>query len=165
MATTTDPSTHVAAGVPSKLVRYSPDVDSLSPRFGENLEAVIDGVEHYIAASVATEGTGKAVSLMGPRTLAQTPRCQPARGKVPAVNLLLSAYWTMGAVRHGDYIAKVRIAPVPAFADRVVLRTMIPTAAPEVYRPALIAELKARAYEFDIRSSSVQISSGCPCRM
>jgi hypothetical protein len=24
------------------------------------------------------------------------------------VNLLLSTYWTMGAVRHGDYIAKVR---------------------------------------------------------
>ena len=28
------------------------------------------------------------------------------------VNLLLSTYWTMGAVRHGDYIAKVRVAPV-----------------------------------------------------
>ena len=27
------------------------------------------------------------------------------------VNLLLSTYWTMGAVRHGDYIAKVRFAP------------------------------------------------------
>jgi hypothetical protein len=72
-------------------------------------------------------------------------------GKVPAVNLLLSAYWTMGAVRHGDYIAKVRIAPVPAFADQVVLRTMVTTSAPEVYRPALIAELQARAYEFDIQ--------------
>src|SRR5438477_2972041 len=34
--------------------------------------------------------------------------------KTPAVNLLLSTYWTMGAVRHGDYVAKVRIAPVPA---------------------------------------------------
>jgi hypothetical protein len=30
------------------------------------------------------------------------------------VNLLLSTYWTMGAVRHGDYIAKVRFAPVAA---------------------------------------------------
>ena len=29
----------------------------------------------------------------------------------------------MGAVRHGDYIAKVRIAPVPAFADRVVVES------------------------------------------
>jgi len=38
------------------------------------------------------------------------------------VNLLLSTYWTMGAVRHGDYMAKVRFAPVPAFADKVVRR-------------------------------------------
>src|SRR5437879_3894065 len=67
------------------------------------------------------------------------------------MNLLLSTYWTMGAVRHGDYIAKVRFAPVGAFADRVVLRTMVPQSAPEVYRPALIAELQARPYEFDIQ--------------
>ena len=40
------------------------------------------------------------------------------------VNLLLSTYWTMGAVRHGDYIAKVRFAPVPAFAERVVQRAL-----------------------------------------
>ena len=45
------------------------------------------------------------------------------------VNLLLSTYWTMGAVRHGDYIAKVRVAPVQAFADRVVRRTLDPDAA------------------------------------
>src|SRR5215813_8801987 len=54
------------------------------------------------------------------------------------VNLLLSTYWTMGAVRHGDYIAKVRFAPVPAFAEAVVQRTLDPAAAPEVYRPALV---------------------------
>jgi hypothetical protein len=66
-------------------------------------------------------------------------------------NLLLSTYWTMGAVRHGDYIAKVRFAPVPAFAERVVQRTLDPASAPEVYRPALVAELRNRPYEFDIQ--------------
>src|SRR3979409_44989 len=40
-------------------------------------------------------------------------------GQLKFVNLLLSTYWTMGAVRHGDYIAKVRVAPVREFADRV----------------------------------------------
>jgi hypothetical protein len=74
-----------------------------------------------------------------------------AVGKIPALNLLLSTYWTMGAVRHGDYVAKVRVAPVAAFADQVVHRSMIPSAAPEVYRPALVAELQARPYEFDIQ--------------
>jgi len=71
--------------------------------------------------------------------------------KVPKVNLLLSSYWTMGAVRHGDYIAKVRIAPDPVFADAVVLRTIDVTSAAEVFRPALVAELQERPYAFDIQ--------------
>jgi hypothetical protein len=66
-------------------------------------------------------------------------------------NVLLSTYWTMGAVRHGDYIAKVRMAPVPAFAEAVVQRDLEPWSAPEVYRPALVAELRDRPYEFDIQ--------------
>jgi hypothetical protein len=57
----------------------------------------------------------------------------------------------MGAVRHGDYIAKVRFAPVPAFAERVVQRSLDLGSAPEVYRPALIAELRDRPYEFDVQ--------------
>jgi len=67
------------------------------------------------------------------------------------MNLLLSTYWTMGAVRHGDYIAKVRFAPDPAFAENVVQRTLDLASAPEVYRPALVAELRDRPYEFDIQ--------------
>jgi len=72
------------------------------------------------------------------------------------VNLLLSTYWTMGAVRHGDYVAKVRVAPVPAFADRVVQRALDLSSAEQVFRPALVAELRERPYEFDIQ---VQLST------
>ena len=57
----------------------------------------------------------------------------------------------MGAVRHGDYIAKVRIAPDPVSANAVVRRTIDPGAAAEVIRPALVAELQERPYEFDIQ--------------
>ena len=71
--------------------------------------------------------------------------------QLPKVNLLLSSYWTMGAVRHGDYIAKVRIAPDPVFADAVVRRTIDTASAPEVFRPALVAELQERPYAFDIQ--------------
>ena len=67
------------------------------------------------------------------------------------VNLLLSTYWTMGAVRHGDYLAKVRFAPGPGFAEKVVQRTLDLASAPEVYRPALVAELRDRPYEFDVQ--------------
>jgi len=57
----------------------------------------------------------------------------------------------MGAVRHGDYIAKLRFAPVPAFAEKVVQRNLDLMSAVEVYRPALVGELQARPYELDIQ--------------
>ena len=66
-------------------------------------------------------------------------------------NLLLSTYWTMGAVRHGDYVAKVRVAPVQAFANRVEQRALDLTSAEQVFRPALVAELRKRPYEFDVQ--------------
>jgi hypothetical protein len=72
------------------------------------------------------------------------------------VNLLLSTYWTMGAVRHGDYIAKVRVAPVQSFADRVEQRALDLTSTEQVFRPALVAELRKRPYEFDVQ---VQLST------
>jgi hypothetical protein len=67
------------------------------------------------------------------------------------INLLLSTYWTMGAMRHGDYIAKVRATPVPAYADQVVRRTLDPASDIHIFRPALVAELRERPYEFDIQ--------------
>jgi len=72
------------------------------------------------------------------------------------INLLLSTYWTMGAVRHGDYVAKVRVAPVQSFADRVVQREIDFDSAGQVFRPALVGELRERPYEFDIQ---VQLST------
>jgi hypothetical protein len=71
--------------------------------------------------------------------------------QIPFVNLLLSSYHTMGAVRHGDYVAKLRVAPVKEFADRVVQRALDPNSSQQVFRPALVAELKERPYEFDIQ--------------
>ena len=71
--------------------------------------------------------------------------------QIRPVNLLLSNYYTMGAVRHGDYVAKIRIAPVPEFASRVARHTLDLASAPEVFRPALVAELRERPFEFDIQ--------------
>ena len=45
----------------------------------------------------------------------------------------------------------MRFAPDPAFAEKVVQRTLDLASAPEVYRPALVAELRDRPYEFDIQ--------------
>jgi hypothetical protein len=71
-------------------------------------------------------------------------------------NVLLSTYWTMGSVRHGDYVAKVRIAPTPASAEAITQRDLDLRSAAEVYRPALVAELRDRPHEFDIQ---VQLST------
>ena len=73
-----------------------------------------------------------------------------ARGK-PIVNLLLCTYWTMGAVRHGDYVAKVRVAPTDASAAAVVRRSIDPASGEEAFRPALVAELREHPFEFDIQ--------------
>jgi hypothetical protein len=73
-----------------------------------------------------------------------------ARDK-PIVNLLLCTYWTMGAVRHGDYVAKLRVAPTQTSAAGVVRRTIDPASAKEAFRPALVAELRERPIEFDIQ--------------
>jgi len=71
--------------------------------------------------------------------------------KLQPVNLLLSTYWTMGSVRHGEYVAKVRVAPAKESAEKVARRLLDPTSAPEIFRPALVAELKERPYEFDLQ--------------
>jgi hypothetical protein len=70
---------------------------------------------------------------------------------IPSVNPLLSSYWSMGAVRHGDCIAKVRIAPEPDCADAVVRRDIEPGLVSELTRPALVAELQERPYAFDVQ--------------
>jgi hypothetical protein len=71
--------------------------------------------------------------------------------RVQPVNLLLSTYWTMGALRHGDYVAKIRVAPTTAAAETVVRRHLDPKTDIEVFRPALTGELQERPYEFEIQ--------------
>jgi hypothetical protein len=70
---------------------------------------------------------------------------------IPSVNPLLSSYWSMGAVRHGDYIAKVRIAPEADCAAAVVRRDIESGLASELTRPVLVAELQERPYAFDMQ--------------
>ena len=67
------------------------------------------------------------------------------------MNPLLTTYWTMGAVRHGDHVAKVRFAPVEAFADAVGNRDVDLWSDEDAYRRALEVELKERPFEFDLQ--------------
>ena len=44
--------------------------------------------------------------------------------QTPVRNPLLSTYWTMAAVRHGDYVAKVRVAPAADSAAHAIHREL-----------------------------------------
>ena len=57
----------------------------------------------------------------------------------------------MGAVRHGDFIAKVRFAPAHACADAVEHRVVDLQSEADAYRRALVVELQQRPFEFDLQ--------------
>jgi len=50
-----------AKAVSPSFVKYTPDIEAVDPGFDEILGIVIRRTEQYIAQSVATEGTGRAV--------------------------------------------------------------------------------------------------------
>ena len=66
-------------------------------------------------------------------------------------NPLLVTYWTMGAVRHGDHAAKIRVAPSAENARQAIHRELDLTSGPDVFCPALTDELQARAFDFDLQ--------------
>jgi hypothetical protein len=71
--------------------------------------------------------------------------------QTPVRNPLLTTYWTMAAVRHGDYVAKVRVAPAADSAARVIHRELDLDSGPDVFGPALADELQTRAFDFDLQ--------------
>ena len=54
--------------------------------------------------------------------------------RTPWRNPLLSNYWIMGPMRHGEYVAKLRITPEPTAAAQVRTRDLDALANPEAVR-------------------------------
>ena len=73
-------------------------------------------------------------------------------GKTPWRNPLLASYWTMGAVRHGEYVAKLRIAPEPSAASQVRIRDLDPLTNPEAVRDSLAAEIGEHDHTFELQA-------------
>ena len=71
--------------------------------------------------------------------------------QTPVRNPLLSTYWSMAAVRHGDYVAKVRVAPDAQKAAHVIHPELDLSSGPDVFGPTLVDELQARAFDFDLQ--------------
>jgi len=71
--------------------------------------------------------------------------------QTPVRNPLLSTFWSMGAVRHGDYVAKIRMTPAAENATRVIHRELDLRGRPDVFHPILVDELQASAFDFDLQ--------------
>ena len=74
-----------------------------------------------------------------------------AATQTPVRNPLLSTYWTMAAVRHGDYVAKVRVAPAAESAENAIHRQLDLGSGPDVFGPTLVDELQAHVFDFDLQ--------------
>jgi hypothetical protein len=59
--------------------------------------------------------------------------------------------WSMAAVRHGDYVAKIRLAPTTENTTRVIHRELDLRGRPDVFYPTLVDELQASAFDFDLQ--------------
>ena len=74
-----------------------------------------------------------------------------AATQTPVRNPLLSTYWTMGAVRHGDHVAKIRVAPGADRSGHASHPKLDLNSGADVFGPALADELRARAFDFDLQ--------------
>jgi hypothetical protein len=122
------------------------------------VEEIANDLPHYLAGGTA--GFHKLLTdlLTGKGTLKQPDWAWEellefvrASTQTPVRNPLLTTYWTMAAVRHGDYVAKIRVAPDAESATHAIHGTLDLTSGPEVYRPTLADELQARAFDFDLQ--------------
>lgn len=68
----------------------------------------------------------------------------------PLPNLLYSTFWSMGALRHGDYVAKVRVTPTTPRPDSGI-EAVDPKASTHPVREVLVRESIARDHTFDLQ--------------
>jgi len=122
------------------------------------VEEITNDLPHYLAGGTAGLHKLLADFVTGKGTLEQPDWAwEELRAFVrlatqtPVRNPLLTTYWTMAAVRHGDHVAKIRVAPAAESATHVIHGDLNLTSAPEVFRPTLMEELQAGAFDFDLQ--------------
>jgi hypothetical protein len=126
------------------------------------IQEIVDNAPSYLARGKAGFRELLTAFLTGNGTLEQSVWAWDELfafvrlAQTPASNPLLTPYWTMGALRHGDYVAKVRVAPDAESAAQAIHRELNLTSGPDAFRPVLVDELQARAFDFDLQ---VQLST------
>jgi hypothetical protein len=154
-----------------KLVEDQPDSRTFdlvlknSPMFIANtakhyllIEGIVDNLPNYLARGKPGFHELLTDFLTGKGTLDQSDWAWDelfafvrVATQTPVSNPLLTTFWTMAAVRHGDYVAKIRVAPAPESAAHVIHRELDLNSGPDVFGPTLVDELQARAFDFDLQ--------------
>ncbi|MFZ3144088.1 catalase family protein [Psychrobacter glacincola] len=66
-------------------------------------------------------------------------------------NTLLYDFHSQGVVRHGDYMAKIRVTPTAASTKKITRRDLDVNATQEAIRPLIIEEIREHDYQFDVQ--------------
>ena len=66
-------------------------------------------------------------------------------------NTLLYDFHSQGVVRHGDYMAKIRVTPTAASTKKITRRDLDVDAKQEAIRPLIIEEIREHDYQFDVQ--------------
>lgn len=66
-------------------------------------------------------------------------------------NAWLYDYFSQGAYRHGDYMAKVRVTPTKASSEKIKRTNIHLFTEDEAIRPAIIKEIREHDYQFDVQ--------------
>ena len=71
--------------------------------------------------------------------------------KIEPKNTLLYEFYSQGAVRHGDYMAKIRVKPTPESIQKIKRRELDVNVRQEAIRPLIIEEIREHDYEFEVQ--------------
>jgi hypothetical protein len=71
--------------------------------------------------------------------------------QTPVRNPLLSTFWTMAAMRHGDHVAKLRVVPAADSSAQAIHCELALDKGPDVFCETLVDELRERAFDFDLQ--------------
>jgi hypothetical protein len=154
----------------SKLVEDEPDSNTFDLVLKNNPTFVANTARHYLVLQEVGNDSGKYLArgkegfrelltalLTGKGTFEQSDWAWEEMfafvkaAQTPIRNPLLSTYWTMASVRHGDNVGKVRVAPAADSAENAIHREFDIRSGPDVFEPVLTDELRARAFDFDLQ--------------
>lgn len=71
--------------------------------------------------------------------------------KIPSINSFLYEFYSMGAVRHGDYVAKVRIAPTEQTKNAITDKEIDIESTDWPYRKGIIKEIAKNDLTFELQ--------------